>query len=203
MPISKQDLISALPISAGELTLRLMQNADCRQLADWPAYQFPYEGFDLCYKRLTPDQWEAEFFKRHSDPNRIMLIADSPNEAAVAYFTLIDIDWKELKVGNIGFRVKPTCCDKGIGTAVMRTAANWSFSCGINLLRLDVAGCNARAIRCYEKCGFVKTGEFWRDDDSLANIDLEDSRYDFLRPHVRLSSEMPKARFHWMELSAH
>jgi ribosomal protein S18 acetylase RimI-like enzyme len=50
---------------------------------------------------------------------------------------------------------------------------------------LDVAASNARAIRCYEKVGFVRTGEIWRDAGNLNDVDISEPRYDFIRSHIR------------------
>jgi RimJ/RimL family protein N-acetyltransferase len=49
---------------------------------------------------------------------------------------------------------------KGYGTDAMRLILRYAFA-ELNLFRvsLDVLGSNARAIRSYEKCGFVREGE--------------------------------------------
>ncbi|MCK4235278.1 GNAT family N-acetyltransferase, partial [candidate division WOR-3 bacterium] len=91
-------------------------------------------------------------------------------------------------------------CNKGIGTLIIRKVSNWCFKLGLKALRLDVAAANTRAIRCYEKAGFVKTEEFWRNDKGLRNIDVNQPQYDFLRPHVRLDRDVPQIRFWWMDL---
>jgi RimJ/RimL family protein N-acetyltransferase len=69
--------------------------------------------------------------------------------------------------------------------------------------RLDVAASNARAVRCYEKVGFVRTGELWRDASHLVAADLGAARYDFLRPHLRGKGSQLELRFWVMELVRH
>ena len=57
---------------------------------------------------------------------------------------------------------------------------------------------NARAMRCYEKVGFVRTGEFWRDAGNL--VDLREPQYDFMWPHLREQGGRIELRFWTMEL---
>lgn len=44
---------------------------------------------------------------------------------------------------------------KGIGTKVTLAATDYAFEMGADLIELMVLDYNKRAIRCYEKCGFV------------------------------------------------
>jgi ribosomal protein S18 acetylase RimI-like enzyme len=71
-----------------------------------------------------------------------------------------------------------------------------------NGTRLDVAASNARAIRCYEKVGFVRTGEMWRDASNLNDVDMNEPRYDFIRPHIRKHGGEVKLCFWVMELGS-
>ena len=95
-------------------------------------------------------------------------------------------------------RVRPDRCGKGLGTRLLRLVAQWCFGQGIRRLQLDVAAPNARAIRCYEKAGFARTGEFWREDAGLKGANLSAAQNDSLRPHVRLDGPVPQMRFYWM-----
>jgi RimJ/RimL family protein N-acetyltransferase len=79
----------------------------------------------------------------------------------------------------------------------------WCFNSSLRVLRLDVAASNLRAIRCYEKVGFVKVGETWRQAPDLVDADLAAARYDFLRPHVRTDKPIPELRFWLMEFVEH
>jgi RimJ/RimL family protein N-acetyltransferase len=117
----------------------------------------------------------------------------------MALLALIDIDWQLRTVGNMGFRVEPSWCDRGIGTLLLHTVADWCFAQGIHSLRLDVAASNARAIHCYEKVGFAITGEFWRDAEDLRDVDTSQPAYAFVRPHLRRTGTTPQIRFWWMQ----
>jgi len=130
----------------------------------------------------------------------VITVVDLTEQPAMGYFAPHSIGWNDRKIGNFGYRIMPSHCDKGIGTSVLREAVQWVFKCGMNTICLDVAASNSRAIRCYENIGFVKTGEIWREDQNLSSIDMADVRYDFLRPHVRFDNSVPHICFWLMEL---
>lgn len=200
MTISRESLVESLPMGAGELEIRVMRREDLDERANWPLYPPMYESFDGSYAKMTRYELDALFHTRSSEANRLMLVADHPSEPVIVYYSLNEIDWEAGVVGNVGFRVKPTWCDRGIGTLVMRAITAWCFSRGFQSIRFDVSAVNPRAIRCYEKCGFQQVGELWRDSEGLRGIDLSDGAYDFLRSHVRFDGDMPQVRFYRMEL---
>jgi ribosomal protein S18 acetylase RimI-like enzyme len=73
------------------------------------------------------------------------------------------------------------------------------FSRDFKAIHVDVAASNSRAVRCYEKVGFCRVGELWRDAVDLTGMELDAPQYDFLRPHVRLDEVPPQLRFLLME----
>lgn len=199
MKASKQDMLESLPIYLDDLSIRSWNRNDLDELAKWPGYPFPYEPFNSILIEKSPEEKDAYFHSRDSNPNRITVVVDHITEQTIGHLSLVQIDWVNRKVGNMGFRIHPSWCDKGIGTLVICGISDWCFRLGLKALRLDVAATNARAIRCYEKAGYVKTQEFWRTDQGLKNIDINQPRYSFLRPHVRLNRNIPQIRFWWME----
>jgi len=197
---SKPDMLKSLPLREGKLTIRALRRGDLDILAKWPGYPFPYESFNLSFGKLGPEERDRSFQSREDDPNKITLVIDHERQKAVGYLSLKEIDWDKREVGNTGFRIIPSWCDRGLGTQIIRKVVGWCFSCGIKKLRFDVAASNERAIRCYEKAGFVKTKKFWKDDKKLKEVDINLPKYDFLRPHVKLDGKTPQLSFWWMEL---
>lgn len=100
----------------------------------------------------------------------------------------------------MGIRVHPDWCNKGVGTEALRALADWAFRQGITSLRLDVCAANPRAIRCYEKTGFVRTGEFWHEDPAQDRASVNRPGNEVLKSHVRFDGPIPQIRFYWMEL---
>ena len=78
------------------------------------------------------------FRVRQGDPSRITLVADHASQPCIGYLGLVEIDWSRRLIGNMGYRIHPSWCDRGIGTRFMRAASAWCFSHGIQVLRLDV-----------------------------------------------------------------
>lgn len=197
---SKQAMLAALPCHDGDLCIHALSRGDLDILARWPSYPAGYEPFNLRFGGMSPPERDDLFRVRQADPSRITLVADHASQPCVGYLGLVEIDWSRRLVGNMGYRIHPAWCDRGIGTRFMRVAAAWCFAHGIEILRLDVAGVNGRAIRCYEKAGFARTGEFWQEDPKLRGVDLAEPQYDSLRPHVRQDGAMPYVRFYWMQM---
>lgn len=201
MTISKKDMLRTLPICELSFIIRRCKREDMNKLAQWPKYPWPYDHFTFSFASMTPPERKSLFESRQNQPTRIMLILDHAAQVCIGYLALVQIDWSKLIVGDMAVRIEPSWCNKGIGTLMIRTVSDWCFSCGLCALRLSVAATNAPAIRCYEKVGFTKKEEFWQQDDMLKNIDINQPRYNFLKPHIRFDQAVPQVRFWWMELS--
>lgn len=200
LTLSKHYMIKSLPLQEAAFTVRQWNRRDLDELAKWPGYPFPYEAFNVSFREKTSEERDRLFHVREDNADMIVLTVDHASRVVMGYISLQQIDWVSREVGNFGFRIEPSWCNKGVGTLVLRKVSQWCFDCGLRTLRIDVAASNTRAVCCYEKTGFVKTGEFWRNGEGLSNIDIGQPRYDFLRPHVRLDGEVPRLRFWWMEL---
>jgi len=200
LSISKQDMLKSLPLREGEVTIRKWNRKDLDLLSKWPSYPFPYEAFNFSFRNRTSEERDRHFKLRENNPNMILMTVDHSTEPAIGYITLLQIDRAAKKVGNFGFRISPSWCDRKVGTLVLRRVCKWCLDCGLEELQMDVAASNTRAARCYEKSGFVKTGEFWREARDLEEIDIDQPQYDFLRPHIRFDGAVPQIRFIWMEL---
>jgi RimJ/RimL family protein N-acetyltransferase len=199
---SKASLIESLPLVTEVLTIRRWTRDDVGRFAEWPRYEFPYEAFDFSFRDMDPIERDRAYRDREARPNAIILAVDGDAGASLAYLALHGIDWVTRQVHNFGCRVHPDWCGRGIGTKILEAVTCWLFRGGMSSVSVDVAASNARAVRCYEKVGFVRTGTLWRDAADLADKDLSAPRYAFLRPHVRIMKDSPQLRFWLMELTA-
>jgi RimJ/RimL family protein N-acetyltransferase len=197
----KERLLRSLPVRKRGFAIRLWKRHDLDTLASWPDYPAPFDGFGFSFASMDPDAKDILFRKREYQEDRITLVMDHERKAAIGYVALLEIDWNKRTIGNMGVRLHPSWCDKGVGTLMTATVADWCLGNGIKKLRLDVAAPNSRAVRCYEKAGFIITGEFWRKDRRLRDVNISESQYDFLREHVLTGSGVPEIRFWWMELT--
>jgi RimJ/RimL family protein N-acetyltransferase len=70
-----------------------------------------------------------------------------------------NIDWKSRKAEFFITIGEKQCWDKGFGTDALRVVIRLAFDkMNLNRLWLTALADNPRAIRCYEKCGFVREG---------------------------------------------
>ena len=198
MDALREDLCRALPLAQDELTLRPCQRQDLDRLASWPPYPWPYQAFDFRFRAYTPEQRDAHFAKRVTSSDRIALACDLESRPTAGYVALVRIDWIDRTAGNMTLRVHLSHCGHGIGTRTLQLVCGWWFDHRLRVLRLDVAASNRRAIRCYQKAGFVRDGEFWREALDLTGADLCGAKYDFLRARVRFTGNTPEIRFYWM-----
>jgi RimJ/RimL family protein N-acetyltransferase len=194
-------MLKSLPLKERGFTIQACRRSDLDELAAWPDYPPPYHGFEFSFASMNPGEKDILFRRRRSEEDRITLIMDHQKQVAIGYVALVEIDWSECTVGNMGVRLHPAWCDRGVGTFMTSKVVDWCFINGIRRLRLDVAATNRRAVRSYEKLGFVQTGEFWRKDEKLKEVDLRQAPYDSFREHLRADSDTPEIHFWWMELS--
>jgi RimJ/RimL family protein N-acetyltransferase len=179
LSLTKEKLLSRLPIREGLLSVRAWTRDDMDTLAAWPKYPFPYEGFEFSFVSMRSVDRDELFDERTGNPSAIPLILDHDDNPAIGYLSLIKIDSSESRVGNIGFRIHPEWVNKGIGTSVLRMVCLWCFDCGISSIGVEI----------------------WRDAPDLKNVDITDTRYDFLHQQLCLDGDVPELRFCLMKIT--
>ena len=89
-----------------------------------------------CISRGRARRSDNELFRaRQSDPSRITLVADHASQPCIGYLGLVSIDWSRRLIGNMGYRIHPSWCDRGIGTQFLTSrpggvSSRASRSCG-------------------------------------------------------------------------
>jgi len=194
---SNESMLSSLPVRAERYTVRHWSRRDVDTLACWPSYAFPYEAFNFSFRGQDGKTLDEVYRTREKNPCMMALVVDHDEQSTIGYCAPHQIDWVKGHVGNIGLRIHPAWCGKGVGTCVLREISRWCLTSGLRRVSLDVAASNTRAIRCYEKVGFEKTGEMWRGAPDLAGVDLDVPGYAFVRPHLRWNGGAPELRF-WL-----
>jgi RimJ/RimL family protein N-acetyltransferase len=97
---------------------------------------------------------------------------------------------------------------RGYGSEALRLFLDYYFNrLGFQRLVLDVAAINVRALRCYERCGFKRTGSSYQPLPWNADtLFMEDEPYRHLRKYIRsdgwremaLSYDMVLERGDWL-----
>lgn len=72
---------------------------------------------------------------------------------------LMQVNWKNRRA-EIGIMLDKAAANQGYGTDAIQTLCKFAFrEMNLHKLKAVVFDFNAPAIRCYEKCGFVREGE--------------------------------------------
>jgi len=114
-------------------------------LKQWSNYEYP----------LTKQQ----ILNRIRSEEYVMFSIEA-DEVSVGTIQLLKID-EEHHSARLGcFLIAPDCRGKGIGEEALMLVMDTIFhSRNITTFELGVFDYNKSAIRCYEKCGFVKEGQ--------------------------------------------
>jgi RimJ/RimL family protein N-acetyltransferase len=199
--LTKIKCLRELPIREGSFIIRAWKRDDLDFLAAWPKYPFPYEGYEFSFASMDSVDRDQLFDERSQKPDAIPLVVDHDDIPTIGYLSLTKINWAENVIGNFGFRIHPAWVNRGIGTSVLQIVILWTFDCGFSSIGVDVAASNQRAVRCYQKVGFSIVGEIWRKAQDLKGADLSETRYNFLRPHLRLEGDALELRFFVMKIT--
>lgn len=149
--------------------LRLMQTEDCQVIVGWNAekdlaYLQQWAGKQVYQYPLTEEQIKA----RCNVPSSQILMAFDGKEA-VGSVELDHIDLR-LKTAHIcRFLLPDQAQGRGLGSQILKELIRMSFEeMGLERLTLRVYCFNIKAIRCYEKCGFL-VSEFHQDKNPYWN----------------------------------
>lgn len=115
-----------------------------------PGIPFPYTLED-----------EIKFYESISATNDTYTFAIETKESKelIGGCGINAIDWKNSRATVGIFIGKEGYLSKGYGTDAMKVLVNFIFNeMNINKVKLEVYSFNARAIKCYEKLGFVQEG---------------------------------------------
>jgi len=147
--------VNGLP--AVQVTLRRAEPEDARRLLAW------LEDPEVTRWLLAPEYWRAVAEAHPAPPAdepqpHAVYAVDVLGEGCVGIGILVEAHgWgPEPELGIvIGRR---DLWDRGIGTAAVRRMLAIASDYGWTAVRLATLADNARAIRCYQKCGFKITG---------------------------------------------
>ena len=131
----------------------------------------------------------SDFLTRvlHGSPNgAFFVIADVKDQSYIGQLDIFEINWK-IRQGTVGMVIGgDEARGKGYGTEALKLLEDYAFNVlGLERLQLDVYADNARAIRCYEKAGFVHEG-------TRRHAAMADGKYTDVRMMAVLREEYDK-----------
>jgi len=187
-----------MPILEGSKTvLRNYARSDFAEQVLWERPGNPLEA--VWHLRvphgMDPDEYYAQRILTSGEDRYAV---DDREGRLVGVLSLREVD-RERGRARLGIVIHRAETNKGFGTDAIRTLCEHVFMVlGYSKLVLDVARANPRALRCYEKCGFVEVGDFWREV-SIESIDRPEFRPHLV--HFRIKGGRVQARFVEMELN--
>jgi RimJ/RimL family protein N-acetyltransferase len=114
---------------------------------------------DYIYPRNAASMQESQ--ARHNDPSHgvVFNIRTLDDDRLIGFVAIHSIEWNN-QAGLIAIGIGvPEYRGKGYGGDALRLVLNYGFNeLGLYRIGLEVIGSNARAMRAYEKVGFIKEG---------------------------------------------
>ena len=156
-----------MPSRENHVTLRLMREQDLPMLHDWLNRPHIVEWWGGEDERPTLNELLQHYLPRvlaqESVTPYIAMLGEEPIGYAQSYVALGSEDgwWEEeTDPGVRGIDqslANPTQLNKGLGTKLVRALVDRLFSDpSVTKIQTDPAPSNLRAVRCYEKAGFVQ-----------------------------------------------
>lgn len=162
-----------------KVVIRPQVSEDWDVMRTWPPFTDPlFSIYNLPaprHRKKTSDE-----VTEHG-PVRLWYTIENLDGQIIGRISLRDID--DRRSARLGITIGADWVGQGYGTDALYTFLDYFFGeLGFATLYLDVAAPNRRAIRCYEKCGFRRIGEEYRDAGSGASLNfLRDEQYRSIR----------------------
>ena len=159
------------------MAIRTWTFHDDELLDEWPPYNDPTEPLWNLPRQVAygGDQW-GQFFEG-SGMRRTWAVEDRSG-SLIGRISLRDIDNHQAHA-RLGITFGAPYIGRGLGTEALRMFLDYYFTdLGFQVMLLDVAAPNQRAVRAYERLGFSHVGGDWRQADSRFDRRiLDDARY--------------------------
>ena len=139
--------------------------------------------------QLSVDQ-EESFWRYWTEKPATISLAGVMDGRFIAHILLRDHDRHE-RSADLGISLDPAYIGRGLGTQLLLLTREFALlTYGIERITLDVAAWNVRALRAYEKAGFVETGRRWIDWDTPVDFKtlLGEPENGWLWEHVRIDT---------------
>ncbi len=145
-----------------KMRLRAIERADLPYFVQWlnDPQVCLYLGLDLPISMASEEQWFEEVLKSPPEERPLAIeVQEGDSWKLIGNASFRRIDW-HARSAEVGLVIgEKAYWDKGHGTQVMQLMLRHGFeTLNLNRIYLQVFADNLRAIRCYEKVGFVLEG---------------------------------------------
>jgi RimJ/RimL family protein N-acetyltransferase len=137
------------------------------------------------YPTALPDEREGVQDMMKPQPNEKAFAIESHDGVLIGWCGLCQISWEDRRASLAIAIGDKTRWGHGYGTDATRTLVRFGFEeMNLNRIDLNVHADNARAVRCYEKIGFIHEGvlrgNVYRDGECVDSIVMSVLRHESL-----------------------
>ena len=134
----------------------------CAILNDFEIRKNMHPGVPFPFTETEEQEWLAQNISMRSDARYTFAVRKNEGSGQLGHYIggcgINKLDWKN-SVATLGIMLQRNYLGKGYGTEAMQLLLRFVFEeMNINKAALQVFSFNQRAIRSYEKCGFVQEG---------------------------------------------
>lgn len=142
------------------VTVRPLTRDDLKQMAAWRPFDDPLLG-DANWPLRSLRELDHWYNRCSRDPRRLLCAVTDGSGRLIGSITLRERDG--LRSARLGITLGADFVDQGFGTEALNLFLDYFFGeLGFEKMVLDVVGYNQRAIRVYQKLGFVTVSRFER-----------------------------------------
>jgi len=177
--------------------IRPWRRADTLMQERWPRYSEPFSSL-WNIPRPYHSSYDDQFWTGATEAWAIELRSGQ----LIGRLSLREIDRKQ-QSARLGISLAQPYVGQGLGGEALRLFLAYYFgSLGFQRMVLDVAAFNQRAVRCYQRLGFVELRSEWRHtgNDPVLRL-LDEEQYQHLRPYFRRNRFDTQVEFYEMELT--
>jgi RimJ/RimL family protein N-acetyltransferase len=196
-----EDVLSGGP----RVFVRHFQREDLERMQAWEPYrEYLLQQYNMPVGTLYQnDSWFRDNVQNSG--RRYFAIQRRADHRLIGVISLREIV-RDLPCSSarLGLVLGAEFADQGYGTEALALFLDYYFErLGFETMKLDVAAFNGRAIRVYEKCGFVRAGEFYRSSGSTRPVKAAPDQEKFFVKRFNetqvLHYEMELSRAEWLE----
>ncbi len=184
---------------AGRVSIRRFRRSDLKERIRWPPYTSPLYRH-LNYPLSTFIERERWLFTRITNAGRMYFAVEDEHCALIGEISLREINARA-RTSRLGIHLVSHKRGCGYGREALEAFLDHYFQdMRYEIMFLDVAAYNMRALRLYESLCFEHIGSFWRIENSDTPI-FTDERFADIREHFRKDRGLTECRFLDMRLS--
>ncbi|MBS4534419.1 GNAT family N-acetyltransferase [Clostridium sp. D2Q-14] len=172
---------------------------DVYQMRSWGKHESSLFS-DYNFPEMTDREIHKWYEYKSKTRNKKCFGIKNEKNRLIGYLTIREIK-KITRVATLGLVLDPNYMNRGYGTEALKRFLEYFFySLNMNKMALQVAKFNERAIKCYKKCGFIITGEFYKVMD-IQKLNIEDELFiSEINKNFRIKRNKKEMGFYKMEL---